>query len=245
VTVSVSEGTSPLQVSFKVNQGEACGRFLWAFGDGLTSAEKEPVHIYTNPGTYHWVLKAYQDGYSEELICSEYPEGTGMQMVSYLVSGDITVTEALQVANLNKCIRIGLGGPIQGYGPSEYNGDYWPYPPAAIGGVECVDDKGIPHQVVFDQNSGTFREIGRYDGPDGSGMSQVWTDADYTGAEHEIDGHMELGEDTAELEQNTIQHMESYFGIRPEDEDKASTTGYDAFGYRLAQQIDATILLDD
>lgn len=43
-------GGSPLTVSFKNNSFQGIQTYSWDFGDGQTSTEKNPVHIYQNPG---------------------------------------------------------------------------------------------------------------------------------------------------------------------------------------------------
>jgi PKD repeat protein/DMSO/TMAO reductase YedYZ molybdopterin-dependent catalytic subunit len=46
-------GTAPLSVTFKdTSSGESITTWLYDFGDGSTSAEKEPVHVYSTAGTF-------------------------------------------------------------------------------------------------------------------------------------------------------------------------------------------------
>jgi PKD repeat protein len=231
ISVSGASGVAPFKVQFTVDDDDGSNRFFWEFGDGLTSSERDPEHTYLMPGTYTWTCTAYRDACGGPYIETS--------------TGTITVTEEVVVYSLDKCYRVGLGGAVQGEGPSEYDGDYWPLPSPCVGGRECIDENGLARQVVFDTRTGTFRELGRYDGPDGSNMTQVWTDDDYAGTGHEIDGSAEFGEDTAEIEQNQITHEETSIGIRPEDQNKASTTGYDAYGFRTGQEIDISIVMDN
>lgn len=55
-----AEGSAPLKVSFYPNlwiEGSPTDiAFLWNFGDGTTSNEPEPVHVYQKPGDYHVTL---------------------------------------------------------------------------------------------------------------------------------------------------------------------------------------------
>ncbi len=51
------QGTAPLVVRFSAQVGDADGDvnnlgYVWAFGDGSFSAEKNPVHTYAAAGTY-------------------------------------------------------------------------------------------------------------------------------------------------------------------------------------------------
>ena len=45
-------GSSPLTVTFKNNSFEGIQTYFWEFGDGQTSTEKDPFHIYQNQGIY-------------------------------------------------------------------------------------------------------------------------------------------------------------------------------------------------
>ncbi|HOO99400.1 MAG TPA: PKD domain-containing protein [Bacteroidales bacterium] len=44
------------------NSSKNADSFLWNFGDGLTSTEKHPEHIFTGSGFYTVTLTAYNDG---------------------------------------------------------------------------------------------------------------------------------------------------------------------------------------
>ena len=48
---SAVTGTSPLAITFS-NTSEHTTSYLWSFGDGATSTEAEPSHIYDTPGSY-------------------------------------------------------------------------------------------------------------------------------------------------------------------------------------------------
>lgn len=49
-------GTIPLSTSFYNRSYQGVQIYLWDFGDGQTSVEKNPVHTYQNPGTYSVTL---------------------------------------------------------------------------------------------------------------------------------------------------------------------------------------------
>lgn len=59
-TGSPTSGTAPLTVTF-TDQTEGAVSWVWSFGDGTTSTLKNPVHVYTVPGTYPVAL-AVSDG---------------------------------------------------------------------------------------------------------------------------------------------------------------------------------------
>ena len=42
--------------------------FVWTFGDGCVSTLRDPVHVYTSPGSYSWSMVAS----AEDATCSEY-----------------------------------------------------------------------------------------------------------------------------------------------------------------------------
>jgi PKD repeat protein len=49
-------GEAPLAVSFFNISGGAVTNSQWAFGDGGTSTELNPIHVYTQPGVYSVTL---------------------------------------------------------------------------------------------------------------------------------------------------------------------------------------------
>ncbi|MDD1711914.1 MAG: PKD domain-containing protein [Methanoregulaceae archaeon] len=51
-TTSNSDNTAPLMVSFTDTSPDHPTTWEWEFGDGSTSTEQDPVHIYLNPGNY-------------------------------------------------------------------------------------------------------------------------------------------------------------------------------------------------
>ena len=59
-------GQAPLVVDYNATvDSQNCTStptFFWNFGDQTTSTEKAPQHIYTNPGSYNWVMIVTVDG---------------------------------------------------------------------------------------------------------------------------------------------------------------------------------------
>lgn len=73
------KGTPPLTVTFQnFTEGDAI-RFLWDFGDGTTSIEKNPVHTYQNEGIYTIKLN---------IITSTGAQGVGVKKNYITVSED-------------------------------------------------------------------------------------------------------------------------------------------------------------
>lgn len=54
ISASATSGTAPLTVDFtsSTSYGQSPYTYLWRFGDGTTSTEARPAHIYETPGTY-------------------------------------------------------------------------------------------------------------------------------------------------------------------------------------------------
>lgn len=51
-SASSSTGTAPLQIQFTDNSTGLISAWYWTFGDGQTSSNQNPQHIYLNAGTY-------------------------------------------------------------------------------------------------------------------------------------------------------------------------------------------------
>jgi PKD repeat protein len=56
VVTSSSEGSAPLNVSFMDQSAGSPESWLWTFGDGTSSNEQNPTHLYSYPGTYDVTL---------------------------------------------------------------------------------------------------------------------------------------------------------------------------------------------
>jgi hypothetical protein len=164
-------------------------------------------------------------------------------LYTYEFTATLYITKQVDVSFLNKCYRVGFY-ESQGKGPSEFTGTYWPQFPVGIGGDMCYDDDGQPHHVVFDEQYGVFYEISEPNGPAGSGMVKKWTDDDATGVAHEIASEISLAELTGERQHFQIEHNETHLYFKPFNEDTRETTGYDAYGYRTAQQVDVDWYID-
>lgn len=64
VTADIQTGRSPLTVQFKSNATDSDGRivsYLWNFGDGNTSTEANPKHVYVIEGNYTVTLTVTDD----------------------------------------------------------------------------------------------------------------------------------------------------------------------------------------
>ncbi len=71
-TSSSTSGSAPLNVSFTDQSTGLPISWIWNFGDGNTSTEQNPVHVYNNPGLYTVSLTASNAGGNNTLTKSSY-----------------------------------------------------------------------------------------------------------------------------------------------------------------------------
>jgi len=74
-------GPAPLSVKFSDQSTGSITRWLWNFGNGATSTEISPTHVYTQPGSYQVVLSVSGPGGVDVLVRQAYisvtvPSGT-------------------------------------------------------------------------------------------------------------------------------------------------------------------------
>ena len=70
-TPSATSGDYDLTVSFTNNSQGPITEYLWDFGDGQTSTEANPVHLYTAAGTYTVTLLATGPGGADQAECTD------------------------------------------------------------------------------------------------------------------------------------------------------------------------------
>lgn len=64
-------GLEPLTVRFTDTSANFPTSFEWDFGDGATSTTRDPVHTYTDPGTYSVVLRASNEAGTGERVATD------------------------------------------------------------------------------------------------------------------------------------------------------------------------------
>ena len=52
ISADVINGTAPLRTTFTANITAPVDGYVWDFGDGGTSYDQNPLHIYANAGNY-------------------------------------------------------------------------------------------------------------------------------------------------------------------------------------------------
>ncbi|PWR69776.1 PKD domain-containing protein [Methanospirillum stamsii] len=62
----LKSGNAPLKVKFSSRYTHPDARYQWDFGDGRESNEKDPTHIYEEPGIYTVTQYITQSGFTEE-----------------------------------------------------------------------------------------------------------------------------------------------------------------------------------
>jgi PKD repeat protein len=64
-----TQGTNPLTVAFSdTSTGATTTAWSWDFGDGFTSTDQNPTHLYTGPGSYTVSLTAFVGQQSDTLV---------------------------------------------------------------------------------------------------------------------------------------------------------------------------------
>lgn len=230
IVASPASGVAPLTVRFSASGWSSTyiDEFNWDFGDGSTGSGIDVSHEYLLPGVYQVTFAAR----------------TIYRWIMETATTTITVTKRYVITKTDVCYRLGFGQELQGKGPSEYSGESFPFPPAQIGGIECLDATDQIHQLVFDNAHGAFVEIGMFDGPVDSGLAEKWTDDDVAGAAVEILPRIELPEISGESEHFQVDALESYYYFRPIKPGNRSLTGYNRQGMRNAQKIGISLYVD-
>ena len=65
-----TSGLAPLSVAFSDQSTGSVASWLWTFGDGASSTLRNPVHVYTSPGSYGVTLAVSGPGGSNSLLRS-------------------------------------------------------------------------------------------------------------------------------------------------------------------------------
>lgn len=185
---------------------------FWSFGDGRTSTEYNPTHVYSMPGKYFWVFIVW-DVFGRSITVSGF---INVYDWDYL-TGD------LHVAYTDKCYRFAMK-PKEGVGGCEWGGDNWIWPTAYAGTCKGFTDAGETVSLVMDNHNGRFYQIG---------IAEQWKDR-YGAYEkhHDIACRFKIKEHIAEAgEYQEIEHIESHVHMRPFWETNRSLGGFTADGF--------------
>jgi PKD repeat protein len=108
-TANVTTGPMPLTVQFTDESSTASG-YQWQFGDGATSTDKNPIHTYTQPGSYPVTLVISSADYG-----SVYTQKPGYITVSDPPTVGFTANVTAGVAPLGVQFTESINGSVQYY----------------------------------------------------------------------------------------------------------------------------------
>lgn len=210
-------------------------KYYWQFGDGFTSIEKDPKHVYKMPGVYTVKLTVTFDNGSE---LSE-------TKVNYITVTDVENSETNLVTETNKSFRYGIRKD-QGIGFSENTGSAWPFPEVRSAGLQIVDDYNQVRQLVYDVATGQFFDIATRDGSATTGDVKYFKDGVTRSGSGgtDIQPSVRFKEDRGELEHYYITSTDNHIYLRPEDEDNQGATGYTAAGFPTGMEVDVSVFAD-
>ena len=109
---------SPAEIYFK-NESENAEEYFWDFGDGTTSMDQNPIHVFQNPGDYIVALKAKKNNFrsaefSKTLSLSKGYTGARVSTVyfnePFFIAGEKYVVKINQVASEPLLYSSGFGG---------------------------------------------------------------------------------------------------------------------------------------
>jgi len=89
---SPTMGPAPLSVNFTDQSTGEITSWLWDFGDGLTSTEQNPIHIYSNPGTYTVSLAVTDPEGSDTEIKHDYISVFDIEPVQGTIGTEVDIT---------------------------------------------------------------------------------------------------------------------------------------------------------
>lgn len=176
--------------------------YFWEFGDGSTSTEAAPAHLYT-PGIYTVKVSVVFDDSSTD-------EWTEIHYVAVSEQGDTLANE--DYFNNPKSYHFGWSDKT-GYGWSENQGDDWIWP---ISGPACsvAEIDGEKLMLVWDSRDNKQYIINTRDT---AYTKAMYTDksTDTTDNGTPINTHVVTTEYTGEMLQYTLTHMETNIKMRP------------------------------
>lgn len=187
-----ADATDFLQVTF-TNYSQNASTYAWDFGDGNTSTEENPVHTYSQAGTYTVKLTASN---------TSGTQSTKAELVA-VVDPDAQLT--LLAGSSSKTWYLQREGVALGVGPAIGDNQYWSFGGVTpLGDRPCIlDDQYIFHRdgrFEFNSNNTLFvdsegnggwlpgvpegchdeNEPGIFTGPQGQNLSAFANGGDYT-----------------------------------------------------------------
>ena len=165
-TAVLQRGMAPLEVQFyDMSTGNPIS-WQWDFGDGTTSVEQNPKHVYTNPGTYPvtlWVKNSFNSGsllILECIVVLASPEPVSVVTSS---ATSVTGTEATLRGSL---LDIGLESSVDvffKYGTDQNFGTYGTYNSVSAGTLSSAGDFSVSVPVLMSKTMHYFQACAKTD----------------------------------------------------------------------------------
>jgi PKD repeat protein len=216
----ILKGIAPIEITFSL-AGTVIKfvKWLWYFGDGSFSTEKEPKHTYVAPGIYTVSLT----------VTDEFGNIYTFTKIDYIyVYGYPIGATGLVSGYTDVCYRHAVKSS-QGQGITPFS-DRWVWPM-----VLCATAKGYTqnHENLSLVINAEDMKIYRI------GIPEVWTDREGTYEEAEIPTNMKLPEIVSRYgEQENVRHVETHALMRSWDElNYRGKAGYTSEGLRNAQEL--------
>lgn len=137
--------------------------------------------------------------------------------------------------------------PEQGIGIIENTGKDWVCLEPQSHGIRIFDNNGLAHDLILCSKDGLFYDISSKEGPVDSNISKIWRDkqiGDDTTTGTDIVPELWLPEDIGTFEHYFLWSLEHHLYVRPFDEGKRGTVGYDSNGYPTGLRIDMSLYVD-
>jgi PKD repeat protein len=195
---------------------------LWNFGDGQTSEEQNPTHIYWMPGKYTVLVT----------ITNQYGIEKAVEKVDYIHLYDFNFFNA-SISDISYRLPTKTG---HGYGPSEYkDGDTagydWLWPSSGPETAICFDDFRTEIALVNDAKK---QRVYRINDP------ACWQDREneYGGGNRIISEIHMRQEHASAGEHVPIRFIEEHLTFKPYDTDLKDAAGYDGEGFPTDMRVD-------
>ena len=233
-----TSGKHPLSCAFTPTEENADYRLVscaWKFGDGETSNETSPTHIYNAPGVYYpYVTATYQHKTNGGEVSESLVSTTPVTVYEYGVSeGDLDGT----VMDTSYQFAIEREN---GNGFSKNTGADWVLPEAESGSLLIYDEDGLYHGLVFDAKDGVCYEISMRDGPDGMDTKDYYEDKCSNSSENgtAIAPLIMFREDEGEQPHHSIELVSAHVFTQPfiPASGYISGTTFDVIHYKDGQQ---------
>jgi PKD repeat protein len=206
-----------------------CINYIWYFGDGETSREVNPVHVYTMPGVYTIIRVCVDENGVEHYYVYE----NLIEVSDYGISDDSS--------KCDKCYRLPVL-PGDGYGVSEYQdndrpGFDWLWPQSDVGTQIGYDEQRQELALVCDEKT---QEIYQINDP------EVWRDREgYRYGGNVIKRQIwEKAHRALAGEHETIKANEFHVILKPYDYANRGAPGFNATGYPTGAKLDMGMFLD-